>query len=172
MVDHLLRAALNLGVAALHRVKVQIDRVAATGQRTGGTAAHAYAHARAAELNQQGTGGEKQFVGEFFAHHAQATGQHDGLVVTALHTIDHLFVFAEIAQQIRSSELVVKSCAAQGAFGHDLQSRGHVRSLSYAASPKFGNAETGQACFGFGSATSGTFVTDLAAGTGSRTRKR
>ena len=96
MVDDLLGAALNLGVAALHGIEIQGHAVAATGQGTGSTPAHANAHAWAAELNQQGAGGEFNFSGELALHHAYAASDHDGLVVAALHAVDHLLVFAEI----------------------------------------------------------------------------
>ena len=121
MVDHLLGTALNFGVAALHRIKIQRHAVGATGQGTGSTAAHANAHARATQLNQQGAGREFNFVGQFLANHAQATGQHDGLVVAPLHPIHHLLVFAKVTQQIGATKLVVESRATQGAFGHDVQ---------------------------------------------------
>ena len=121
MVDHLLGTALNFGVAALHRIKIQRHAVGTTGQGAGSTAAHANAHARTTQLNQQGAGREFNFVGQFLANHAQATGQHDGLVVAALHPIHHLLVFAKVTQQIGAAKLVVESRATQGAFGHDVQ---------------------------------------------------
>ena len=62
VVDDLLRAALDLGVAALHRVEVERGGVAAGGHRARGAAAHADAHARAAELHQQRAGGELDLV--------------------------------------------------------------------------------------------------------------
>ena len=60
VVDDLLRAALDLGVAALHRVEVERGGVAAGGHRARGAAAHADAHARAAELDQQRAGRERR----------------------------------------------------------------------------------------------------------------
>ena len=63
MVDDLLRPALNLGVAALHGVKVELSRVSAGRHRTGRAATHTDAHAGAAQLNQQATRGEFNFVG-------------------------------------------------------------------------------------------------------------
>ena len=56
--------------------------------------------------------------------HAQATGNHDGLVVTALHGVHAaghaLLVFAEVTQQVGPAKFVVEGCATQGAFDHDL----------------------------------------------------
>jgi hypothetical protein len=63
-IDDLLRTALDLGVAALHRVEVELGGVAAGGHRAGGAAAHADAHARSAELHQQGAGREGDLVRE------------------------------------------------------------------------------------------------------------
>ena len=141
MVDDLLGAALNFGVAALHRVKVQSHAVAATGQGTGSPPAHAHAHAWPAQLNQQSARGKFNFAGQLPLHHAQTTCDHDGLVVAALHAIDHLFVLAEVAQQIRAAKFVVESRAAQRALGHDGQGTGHVGGLPQTAAPQFGNAE-------------------------------
>ena len=58
MVDDLLGAALDLGVAALHRVEVELGGVGAGRHRARGAAAHADAHARPAELDQQRAGRE------------------------------------------------------------------------------------------------------------------
>ena len=58
MVDDLLRAALDLGVAALHRIEVELGGVGAGRHRAGRAAAHADAHAGAAELDQQRAGRE------------------------------------------------------------------------------------------------------------------
>ena len=141
MVDHLLGTPLNFGVAALHRIKIEGHAVAATGQGTGCSPAHANAHPRATQLNQQSTWWEFDFAREFALHHAQTTGDHDGLVVAALHAIDHLLVLAEIAQQIGTAKLVVESRAAQRALGHDGQGAGHVGGLAHFAAPKFGDAK-------------------------------
>ena len=58
VVDDLLRAALDLRVAALHRVEVELGGVRARGHRARRAAAHADAHAGAAELQQQRAGRE------------------------------------------------------------------------------------------------------------------
>ncbi len=141
MVDDLLGTALNFGVTALHGVKVQSHVVAAAGQRAGGTPTHANAHTRPAQLYQQSARGKFNFAGQLPLNHTQASRNHDGLVVAALHAIDHLFVLAEIAQQIRASEFIVECSATQGTLGHDGQGTGHVRRLPQTATPQFGNAE-------------------------------
>ena len=84
VVDDLLRAPLNLRVAALDRIKIQLGRIRPRGHGAGGAATHADAHAGATELNQQATSGEFDFAGLGGVNHAQATGNHDGLVIAAL----------------------------------------------------------------------------------------
>jgi hypothetical protein len=81
LVDDFLRAALDLGVAALHRIEVERGGVGAGRHRAGGAAAHADAHARAAHLHEQGAGRELDLVGEVVADRAQAARDHDGLVI-------------------------------------------------------------------------------------------
>ena len=112
LVDHLLRAALDFRVAALHRVKVQVGRVGACGERAGRTAAHANAHAGAAKLNQQTARWEFNFLRLPGINHPQATRDHDRLVIPALNAAHGLLVLTEVAQQVRATKLVVESCAA------------------------------------------------------------
>jgi hypothetical protein len=54
VVDDLLRTALDLGIAALHRIEVELGGVGAGGHRARRAAAHADAHAGPAEVDQQG----------------------------------------------------------------------------------------------------------------------
>ena len=177
LVNHLLRPALNLGVAALHGVKVQLGRVRACGHGTRRAPAHANAHAGATQLNQQAACGKLDLVGLGRINHAQAASNHDGLVVAALlllwrglarHVVNHcLLVFAEVAQQIGAAELVVECRAAQGAFDHDLQRAGNVHGLAVAdlgfTKAQCGHRETSQPGFGLGAAPGGTLVPNLAA---------
>ena len=189
LVDDLLRPALDLRVAALHRVKVKVGRVVAGGHGTGGTAAHADAHAGAAELDQQGARRKRNLVRLAGIDHTQAAGQHDGLVVAALlglrlghagsvldRVAQALLVLAKVTQQIGPAKLVVERRAAQRALDHDLQGAGNVRRtpvIDGRLTPiDFGNREPGQAGFGFGAAAGGAFVADLAAGAGRGPRKR
>ena len=147
LVDDFLRPALNLGVAALHRVKVQMRRIGAGGHGAGRAAAHADTHAGAAQLDQQAAGGEFDLVGLAGIDYAQPTGDHDGLVVATLHGVHvtghGLLVFAEVAQQIGAAKFVVERSTAQRAFGHDLQRTGNVLGLAKVTSPKFGDGKTG-----------------------------
>ena len=83
MVDDLLRAALNFGVAALHGIKVQRRGVGARCHGARRAPAHANAHARSTELHEQGARRERQLMGLRLADAAQTARQHDGLVITA-----------------------------------------------------------------------------------------
>ena len=172
MVDDLLGAPFNFRVAALNRVKVQLGGVGAAGHGAGRPAAHANPHAWSAQLNQQGAGGKFNFVGELAVDHAQATGNHDGLVVATRHTRHLLFVLAEIAQQVGPSELVVERSAAQGALGHDLQRAGHVGRPTQGAVPQFGHREARHPRFGFGAASCGALVPNFTASARGSARKR
>ena len=163
MVDNLLRTALDLGVATLHRVKVELGRVGARGHGAGRTAAHTNAHARAAQLDQQRACGEFDFLGELGVNDAQATRDHDGLVVATVHARNGLLVLAEVAQQVGPAELVVERSPAQRAFHHDLQGAGDVLGLAQRAAPEPGHREPRHARLGLGAAPGGALVTDFAA---------
>ena len=71
-------------------------------------------------------------------NHAQATGNHDRLVVAALfqHVAvrcavrNRLLVFTEVTQQIGAAKFVVESSATQRSFNHDLQRAGDVPGLA------------------------------------------
>ena len=143
LVDDLLGAALDLRVAALHRVKVEVRRVVAGGHGAGGAAAHANAHARAAELDQQRARRKLDLVRLRGIDHAQAAGQHDRLVVAALlglrlrrascvldRVAQALLVLAKVTQQIGPAKLVVERRPAQRPLDHDLQRAGNVRRLA------------------------------------------
>ena len=102
VVDDLLRAALDLGVAALHRVEVELGGVGAGRHRARRAAAHADAHARAAELDQQRAGRELDLVRLRRGDRAEPAGDHDRLVIAAPQAADGLLVDAEIAAQVRA----------------------------------------------------------------------
>ena len=138
VVDDLLRTPLDLGVAALHRIKVELGCVGARSHGTGRTAAHADAHAGATQLDQQAARRELDLVGLRGVNHAQSTGDHDGLVVAALllHLAlrsgvrNALFVLAEVTQQVGPAKLVVEGRATERPFDHDLQRAGDVIGLA------------------------------------------
>ena len=181
MVDDLLRAALDLGVAALHRVEVERGGVAAGGHAARRAAAHADAHARAAELDQQRAGGEWVLVGLAVAHGAEAARDHDRLVIAALHAGHLLLVHAKVAAQIGPAELVVERGAAERPLGHDLQRAGDVLGfaggvllprLLRAGQVQVAHAEAGEAGFRARAAAHRAFVADLAAGAGAGAGER
>ena len=112
MVDDLLRAALNLGVAALDGVKIQLCRIRARSHGAGSAAAHANAHAGAAQLDQQRACGEFDFVCQIRIDRADAASNHDRLVIAPMLARDGLLKAAKIARQIRAAKFVVERCAA------------------------------------------------------------
>mmetsp|Transcript_6078 Transcript_6078/g.24396 ORF Transcript_6078/g.24396 Transcript_6078/m.24396 type:complete len:644 (+) Transcript_6078:1983-3914(+) len=179
VVDDLLRPALDLRVAALHRVKVQVGRVRARRHRRRGAAAHANAHAGAAELDQQRAGGELDLLRQVRADGAQTARDHDGLVIAAAHAGHGLLEDAEVARQVRAAELVVEGRATERAVDHDLQRRRDVGrladrvllpGLAQARQVQVGHREAGQARLGPGAPAGGAFIADLAAGAGGGAR--
>ena len=174
LVDDLLRAALYFRVAALHRVKVQTGRVGARRHGTGRAAAHANAHARAAELDQQCASRKQDFSGQPGVNRAQAAGDHDGLVVTPALAAGGLFKLPKIARQVGPAKFVVEGGASQRAIRHDLQRAGNMLGLAIVLAfggKQSGHGEPRQTRLGFGAAPGRTFVPDLAARTGGRTSK-
>ena len=129
-VDHLLRAALDLRVATLHRIEIKLGGIDARGHGTGGTATHANAHARSAQGNEQTARRETDLAGQLRVDGTQAAGDHDGLVIAPSLTAHGLLVLPEVAGQVRPTKFVVEGGAAQGALGHDLQRTGHVGRLA------------------------------------------
>ena len=185
VVDDLLRAPLDLRVAALHRVEIERRRVGAGGHRTGRAAAHADAHAGPAQLDQQGAGRERDLVGLRRRDRAQTAGDHDGLVITAPLLVsrdaDRLLVDAEVARQVRPAEFVVERSAAERPFDHDLQRAGDVLGLAVrralprpvgAGQVQVRHGEAGQARLRLRAAAGRAFVADLAAGASRRAGKR
>src|SRR5206468_4019759 len=172
MVDDLLRATLDLRVAALHRIEVERGRIRAGRHRARRAAAHADAHARPAELDQQGAGGELDLVRLRGRDAAQAAGNHDRLVIAAPLPGHVLLVDAEVAGEIGPAEFVVEGRAADGAVDHDLQRARDVigladrRALPWlvgVGQVQVRHAESGQARFRLRAAAGRAFVADLAA---------
>ena len=130
LVDDLLRAAFDLGVAALHRVEVELRCVRSCRHRTGRAAAHTDAHARPAQLNQQCAGRKLDLLRQRRVNRAEPTRNHDRLVVAPALATHRLLVFAEVTGQIRPAKLVVEGRATQRAFRHDLQRAGDVVGLA------------------------------------------
>ena len=193
--------ALDLRVTALHRIKIKLGRVGASGHRTRRAATHANAHARAAQLNQQAAGRKRHLVRLRGVNHAQPAGNHDRLVVAALRlmlwpaiaqtVVQRLLILPEIPQQIRPPKFIVERRPAQRPLQHDLQGAGDVSRLAinwgqipivfrfccavfnWNLTPiYFRNGEAGQAGLGFRAAAGGAFVADFAACAGGGTWER
>ena len=175
VVDDFLRAAFYFGVAALYRIEVQMRGIGATAHGAGRAATHANTHARAAQLHQQRACRKADFVRQSGINRAQPARNHDGLVVAHVARLlassrlggDGLLVFAKIPAQIGAAKFVVERCAAQGAFGHDLQRAGNVLGLAAGlvahAAPQFGHGKARQSRFGLGAAAGCAFVADFSA---------
>ena len=180
MVDHLLRTPFDLRIATLHRVEVECRHVGASRHRAGGAAAHADAHAGAAQLDEQGAGAEGQLLGLVGADGPQAARDHDGLVVAAPLAVHRLLEHTEVAAQIGPAELVVERGAAQRAFDHDVQRAGDVLGLAVGlALPRLlrvgqlqvADRKARQARLGPRAAAGGAFIADLTARAGGSARE-
>ena len=134
-VDHLLRTPLHLGVAALHRVEVQIFDVAARAHARGRAAAEADEHARPTELDQRRTGDQRQLAHLRLRDITHAAGDHDRLVIAALLARRRLLEGAEVAEQIGTTEFVVEARRADRTVEHDLQRRRNPARLAVVLFP-------------------------------------
>ena len=180
VVDHLLAATLHLRVVALHAGEIQVLGALARGHRAGRAATQADQHRRPTEHDHRIARLQLDLVDLDAVDRAQATGQHDRLVVGAGDAGLGQLETAEVAQQVGPAELVVEGGATERAIGHDLQRRGHARverARRFPGLRQRGNAqvrdrEAGQAGLGLAAATGGTLVADLAAGAGGGTRER
>ena len=172
LVDHLLRAPLDLRVTTLHRVKVKLCGIGAGSHRTGRAAAHANPHAGSAELNQQRARREENFFCQCGINGADAARNHDGLVIPPALALGGLLIFTKVTVQVGPAKFVVECCAAEWAFGHDLQRAGDVVWLAVGRIKKPGNSKSGQTCLGFGAAPGCAFVANLTACTSGCTRER
>ncbi len=182
-IDHFLAAALDLGVAALHRGEVEVGGVGAGRHRRGGAAAQADQHARAAELDQQRAGREGRLFRLLRLDAAEAAGDHDRLVVAAHLALHFLLEAAEVAGEVGPAEFIVEGSGADRALDHDVERGGDA--LRLAVGPAVGglpglletgdvqvrHRETGQPCLRTRAAPRRAFVADLAAGAGRRPRE-
>ena len=111
---------------------------------------------------------------------ADAACNHDGLVITAHRAVDPGLESAEITVEVRAAELVVEGGGADRAVQHDLQRGRNPRGLAFGDLPrllepgdaKVRHGKSAKARLGFGAASRGAFVANLAAGAGSRPRIR
>src|SRR5690606_6510221 len=100
-VDDFLRAALDLRVATLHRGEIEVGTRGTAAHRRSRAAAEADEHGRPAQHHDLRAHRDVAFLNVVAAHVAEATGDHDGLVVAAravrLVTRRRLLEGAEIA---------------------------------------------------------------------------
>jgi len=179
-VDDFLRTALHLGVAPLHRGEIEVGGVGAGGHRRSRATAQTDQHARSAELDQLRSGGKSLLEAMAAGDIADAAGDHDRLVVAAHLAVEGLLEGAEVAGQVGAAEFVVESGCAKRAFDHDVERRGDAVGLAVIRFPRLdvtgnfqvGNREAAETRLGLGTASGGTFITDFAARTGRRARKR
>ncbi len=180
-VDHLLRAALHFRVAALHRVEIETFDVRAGVHAGGGPAAHADEQSRTADLYQERARFERGLVRLRRRNCPYAAGQHDRLVVAANLAVDSLFKSAEVAAEIRATELVVERRATDRPLKHDLQRRRNAARFSdsvlFPGLHKTGYAqvrdrESGESRLWLGATAGCTFIANLAAGTGGSAGER
>ncbi len=123
-VDDFLRAALHFGVAALHRIEIQVLGICAGGHARSGAAAHADQHARAAELNQQRALGQPQLERIACGDTAHAARDHDWFVIAAQLAAGLDLEAAKVTREIGAAEFVIERRGADRAFEHDVQGRG------------------------------------------------
>ena len=191
-VDHLLRAALDLGIATLDRVEIELLGVGAGAHAGGCATPKADPHAGAAELDQQRARRQVELGGLVVTNAADAAGDHDRLVIAVASAGDVGFESTEVAHQIRAAELVVERRRAERALDHDRQRTGDPGGeavIGFAcrrpghigiALPCSGglrqaqvrHREAAQPRLGLGTAASGTLVSNLPAGAGGRAGKR
>src|SRR5215472_555274 len=171
-VDDLLRAALDLGVAALDRIEIEIGGVGASDQRRSCSATHPDQHSRTSELNEQRPRRQLALMRIALSDVADATGDHDRLVIAAPFASDLLLEGPEISEQVRTPELVVERGAANRTVEHDLQSGGDALRLARVDLPRLReprnaqmrNGESGEPCFRLGADPGRALVANFTAG--------
>ena len=122
-IDDFLRAPFHFRIGPLHRIEIQRFLIRTGVHARCGAAAEADQQARPAELNEQRAATEFFLFRMVGVDLADATGDHDRLVVTAHLAIESLFETAKITGEIRPAEFVVERCSADRAVDHNLQRR-------------------------------------------------
>ena len=184
-VDHFLAAALHLRVVALHAREIERLGAVARRQRTGRAAAEADQHRRTTEDDHRMARLEAELVDLDAVDRAEATGEHDRLVVGAGQHAIGAGAFAEferteVTDQVRATEFVVERGRADRAVEHDLQRRCHARverarplpRLRQRRDAQVGDAETAETSLGLAAAAGRALVADLAAVAGARAGER
>ncbi len=191
-VDDFLCTTLDLGIAALDGVEVERFGVGAGAHAGRRAAAETDAHARTAELHQQRARRQVELAHLIVTDAADATRDHDRLVITVALAGHVLLVGTEVAEQVRPSELVVECRGADRPFDHDrervcdapreavvrLVARCGTRDVAillprqrHVRDAQVRDREAGQSRFRLRAATGGALVADLAARPGGRARK-
>ncbi len=179
-VDDFLRPSLDLGVAALHGVEVEVGDVRSGRERGGGAAAHADQHPRPAELDQQRARRHRRLERVRGADVAHAARDHDRLVIAAGDAAGLHLEGAEGAGEVGTAELVVERGGADRPLEHDLERRGDPVRLPEVALPRLlepgdaevRDAEAAQPCLGLRAAPGRALVAELAARACRCARKR
>ncbi len=179
-INDFLCTALDLRVAALHRVEVEVFQVGAGIHAGSSTATQPDQHAGAAELDQQRAGDQPALARVARGKVADATGDHDRFVIAAHCPCDALLEGAKVAGEVGPAEFIVERGPADGAFQHDLQRRCDAPRPSVAVAlprlleagdAKVGYRESGEPRLGLGAATGSAFIANLAAGAGRGARE-
>src|SRR5690606_30591136 len=156
-VNHFLATALDFRVVALHRGKVELLGAFAGRHRRGSTTTETDQHRRATEHDDFCTGRNALLLDMLLADIAEATGDHDRLVVAAhfiaVDTRRLDFQRAEITTDIRATEFVVERGATNRALDHDVECRDNTRRLAVVTFPRLfkardvqvGDREAGEA---------------------------
>ena len=180
LIDHFLAAMFKLGVTTLDTGEIQVSRTRPSGHGGSSTAAEADQHGRTAKHYQHGTNPNCIFFHVGLTDIAHATSDHDRLVIAPHFTIDFLLIGAEIASNVGPAKFVIEGCTTDGCFNHDIEGRRNpvwfpvrlLPGIDRIGQVQVGHAVAGQTRLRFGAQPRGAFITDLATGTGCRTRER
>ena len=131
-------------------------------------------------MDQQRIGRQWTFVRIARGDIADATGNHDRIVIAAYLARYLLFERAEIAEQIGPTELVVERCAADRTFEHDIQRGGDAAGFAMIDFPRLrqtGNTqvrhgEAGEARLRLRADAGRALVANFTAGAGRSARER
>src|SRR6185503_12130151 len=131
----------------------------------------------AAELDQQAAGSNVFLGGERRAQAAEATRQHDRLVISPILVLES----PEVTAEVGPAKLVVERRGPDRPLEHDVERRSDARRLAgtvllprqlMTGNAQVRDREADQAGLGLGAAPGRTLVADLAARAGGRAGKR